>query len=239
VNFIILAVLAQLTFPSPDSLIAAVDSAQQQITSMAGTITREITSLESPVTELYGKFYWHKQRYRLDFITPQECHVIFDGHRILINRPAEHEFTVKEIVHPLRASADLATPWFPSLQALKGDFAFGLVGHGEIEGCSVWVLEGTTPDTAKHPNRVMLWIDQILLQPLRVETYDGGTHPTSIYLIDSLAVFDSTRVPVKFRNWLGIGGDAVEVTTVLSGLRLNFPLPDDLFQIKLPQDGKN
>ncbi len=236
-SLVLIVLFAQAQFPSPDSLVRAADSAHR-VASLAGTITRSISSFDEPGTELYGKFYWQDNNYRFDFSEPEELHVVFDGSRIIIDRPARHETTIREVAGSLEPGYETASPWLPSLRRLSVEYAFELVGHGPVEGQPVWVLEGTAADTARRPARLMLWLDQASLQVLRMETYGAGENPTTIFLVDSSATIGSALVPVRFRNWLGVEGDAIEVETRLSGIRAGVPIPDSLFRLELPGEKK-
>lgn len=182
---------------------------------------------------MLGKFYWSDPNYRLDFSDPEPMTVLFNSHSLKVIRPEKNETVTRDLEHPAGIGHSPASPWFPSIGGLLDAYAFRLKGQGPIKDHDVWVLEGAAQDTARHPSRVMLWLDKATSEPLRMETYDGGEFPTSIFLVDSTAVFDSLRVPVRFRNWVGLESGTIEVTTALSGVRLNPVLHDTLFGYEL------
>jgi outer membrane lipoprotein-sorting protein len=221
---------ASSTVPSSDSILGETERRQELIRSLAGNIIREIIADKETTAQLQGKFYWQSPCFRFDFHKPEETSIIYDGQRLVTRRPAEHEATVKEVPDPVEFQASTQTPWLPAIGVFRRDFAFELVGQGPVEGQDVWVLEGSNQDTGKATRRVMIWIDRAKSIPWRVETYGAGEGPTTIYLVDSLAMVDSVYLPVRFSNWVGMQGSVLHLTTHLSRLRLNEPLTAELFK---------
>lgn len=121
--------LANDRVPSPETLLAAVASAQTAVKTLSGVLEREVKTWDDSVTRFSGRFYWRSPCYRMHFSAPEPLRVVYDGRRLMTERPAAREFTVKEMDATSSDQSD-GSPWFQITGEIRDAYRFKVVGKG-------------------------------------------------------------------------------------------------------------
>ncbi len=215
--------------PPTESILAAVNKNLSTINTLSGEIERNIKSTRRGEIKLKGFFYYKSpDKLRLNL---SEEEIILNSETLLIREEKAKKYTLRIIDNPskeMNEYLDFRNSFF----YLTERFQFKKIWEGEVKRYKVFLFEGR-PKTDTLFSKILLWIDKERFIPLRYETYTKGKNPTTIYVVDSLAKIDSIWLPLSYEIRKGTEEGVLVIKTLLQRLRLNIPLPNEIFEIRL------
>lgn len=249
--FLLVSIQAMILFVYPfractvtvDDVVSLVREQTLKVETLQGWLSHEIRA-EGETEELTGKFYYKvPQKLKIHYVSPEEMFVLCVQETLWTYVPSTDEVNMVRSpgsdLAPGRGEGymqfilDPITPLLP-------DYNFSFLWRGSIEDYEeVWVIQGGPSSSESPISRILFWVDAQMGKVLRAEIYNAKEALVLIVLLSEFSeITPRVWLPGHYSVTAATSEGEVAIETQLSRLKLNQPIQDSVFQVKVPGQAK-